>query len=262
MPNHLLNNLPPSKPKRKKRQKSVAKDSLPPVKPTTGFKKWLKWVFLTLIGLFFAFHVMVVALLAIWQTQPIHNSMFMILHRLSTFNGVEQTWVDDEQISVNVKRAAIASEDANFASHAGFDIQGIENAIKKNQKAGNISAGGSTISQQLAKNLFLFPQRSYIRKGEEAIITLMIEQMWTKERILTAYLNVAEFGNGIYGIEAAAQHYYKKSAKHLTKRESASLIAMLPNPKFYEKNRKNQRLQNKTNIIIRRMGGADLPDSE
>lgn len=156
MPNHLLNNLPPSKPKRKKRQKSVAKDSLPPVKPTTGFKKWLKWVFLTLIGLFFAFHVMVVALLAIWQTQPIHNSMFMILHRLSTFNGVEQTWVDDEQISVNVKRAAIASEDANFASHAGFDIQGIENAIKKIKKRAIFPQVAQPLASNLPKICFYF----------------------------------------------------------------------------------------------------------
>ena len=117
----------------------------------------------------------------------------MTLHRLSGGAPVSQTWVEDSQISVNVKRAAIASEDANFANHAGFDVQGIEQAIKKNQKAGAISAGGSTISQQLAKNLFLYPKRSYIRKGEEALITVMIEQLWSKARILTAYLNVAEF---------------------------------------------------------------------
>lgn len=262
--NANANALPPTptkaKAKKRKRKTTNTPQPLPPVKPMTGFKKWLKRLFLGLVALFVAFHLMVLALLLIWQTQPINNSMFMILHRISTLSGVKQTWVDDSQISVNVKRAVIASEDANFANHQGFDVQGIENAIKKNQKAGKISAGGSTISQQLAKNLFLFPQRSYIRKGEEAIITVMIEQIWTKERILTAYLNVAEFGNGIYGIEEASQHYFNKSAKQLTKRESASLIAMLPNPKFYEKNSKNQRLNNKTNIILRRMGGADLPD--
>ena len=186
----------------------------------------------------------------------------MILHRLITFESVSQTWVENDKISVNVKRAAIASEDANFSSHAGFDIQGIENAIQKNQAAGAISAGGSTISQQLAKNLFLYPNRSYVRKGEEAIITLMIENIWTKERILTAYLNVAEFGDGIYGIEAAARHYYQKPAARLTKRQAASLIAMLPNPKYFEANRNDRRLLNKTQIILRRMGAADLPDSE
>lgn len=205
---------------------------------------------------------MVFALLSLWRTQPINNSMFMILHRLTTFESVSQTWVENDKISVNVKRAAIASEDANFSSHAGFDIQGIENAIQKNQAAGAISAGGSTISQQLAKNLFLYPNRSYVRKGEEAIITLMIENMWTKERILTAYLNVAEFGYGIYGIEAAARHYYQKPAARLTKRQAASLIAMLPNPKYFEANRNDRRLLNKTQIILRRMGAADLPDSE
>ncbi|ELA08697.1 monofunctional biosynthetic peptidoglycan transglycosylase [Moraxella macacae 0408225] len=235
-------------------------DSQMPTKFVVGFNTWLKRLFLGILTVFLALHLMVLALLMIWKTQPINHSMFMILHRISTSNDVKQTWINDDQISINVKRAVIASEDANFANHQGFDIQGIENAIKTNQKAGKISAGGSTISQQLAKNLFLFPQRSYIRKGEEALITLMIEQLWTKERILTAYLNVVEFGNGIYGIEEATQHYFNKPAKRLTKREAASLVAMLPNPKFYQKNRKNQRLNNKTKIILRRMGGADLPD--
>lgn len=234
----------------------------PPPKSRNKLVVWFKRLVVAFVLFFVVFHLMVFGLLAIWQTQPINNSMFMILHRLSNFEGVSQTWVDDDKISVNVKRAAIASEDANFVNHAGFDVQGIENAIKKNQKAGAISAGGSTISQQLAKNLFLFPNRSYLRKGEEALITLMIENMWTKERILTAYLNVAEFGDGIYGIEVAAQHYYKKPATRLTKRQAASLIAMLPNPKYYEKNRNDRRLQNKTQIILRRMGAADLPDSE
>lgn len=234
----------------------------PPPKSRNKLVVWFKRLVVAFVLFFVVFHLMVFGLLAMWQTQPINNSMFMILHRLSNFEGVSQTWVDDNQISVNVKRAAIASEDANFVNHAGFDVQGIENAIKKNQKAGAISAGGSTISQQLAKNLFLFPNRSYVRKGEEALITLMIENMWTKERILTAYLNVAEFGNGIYGIEAAAQHYYNKPAARLSKRQAASLIAMLPNPKYYEDNRNDRRLQNKTQIILRRMGAADLPDSE
>ena len=241
-------------------------NALPPTGRPTGssgfWGRWFKRLFMAVVIAFIAFHIMVFALLSLWRTQPINNSMFMILHRLTTFESVSQTWVENDKISVNVKRAAIASEDANFSSHAGFDIQGIENAIQKNQAAGAISAGGSTISQQLAKNLFLYPNRSYVRKGEEAIITFMIENMWTKERILTAYLNVAEFGDGIYGIEAAARHYYQKPAARLTKRQAASLIAMLPNPKYFEANRNDRRLLNKTQIILRRMGAADLPDSE
>lgn len=236
--------------------------ALPPTKRGIGVGGWFKRILLIVIASFVAFHILVAGLLMLWKTQPINNSMFMILYRLTHFAPVSQTWVDDAQISVNVKRAAIASEDANFVNHGGFDIQGIEHAIKKNEKAGAISAGGSTISQQLAKNLFLYPNRSYFRKGEEALITLMIENMWTKERILIAYLNVAEFGKGVYGIEAAAQHYYHKSAKHLTKRQAASLIAMLPNPKYFEDNRNDRRLLNKTQIILRRMGAADLPDTE
>ncbi len=244
------------------RRKKAASPLPPPKASGSRFMRWLKRLIIAIIVAIVAFHIMVFALLSVWKTQPINNSMFMILHRLAHFESVSQTWVEDNQISVNVKRAAIASEDANFVNHNGFDVQGIENAIKKNEKAGAISAGGSTISQQLAKNLFLYPQRSYIRKGEEALITMMIENMWTKERILTAYLNVAEFGNGIYGIEAAAQHYYQKPAARLTKRQAASLIAMLPNPRYYETHQNDRRLLNKTQIILRRMGAADLPDSE
>lgn len=224
--------------------------------------RWLRWLILILTAFFIAFHIGVVALLAIWETQPINNDMFMLLHRITTLSGVERTWVEDEQISTTIKRAAIASEDANFVNHNGFDIIGIENAIKRNEKAGNIIAGGSTISQQLAKNLFLFPQRSYIRKGEETIITLILESMWDKERILTAYLNVAEFGNGIYGVEAAAQHYYHKSAKNLTRQQAATLISMLPNPKYYETHPTDPKLQAQVQKILHRMNGAQLPDDD
>lgn len=236
--------------------------STPPKKPATSIKCWLKRLIWTGVALFIGFHLMVLALLGVWQTQPINNSMFMLLHRLGNFEGVSQTWVEDDQISINAKRAAIASEDADFVNHDGFDIDGIEKAMRKNEKLGTVRAGGSTISQQLAKNLFLFPQRSYIRKGEEAIITIMMEQMWTKERILTAYLNVAEFGNGIYGVEAAAQHYFHRPAKKLTRQQAAMLIAMLPNPKYFERHLNDRHLQHKIQIILQRMGGADLPDGE
>lgn len=243
---------------------TIRRQSSKPNRPGSNskFRHWVKRLGYTLLVLFIGFHVMVIGLLGYWQTEPINNDMFMILHRLSHFEGVSQTWVEDDQISVNVKRAAIASEDANFVNHNGFDIQGIENAIKRNEKSGNIQAGGSTISQQLAKNLFLFPQRSYLRKGEEAIITLLIEGLWDKERILTAYLNVAEFGDGIYGIEAAAQHYFKKPASKLNRQQAALLISMLPNPKYFETHLNDRHLQNKIQVILRRMAGANLPDED
>ena len=134
-------------------------------------------------------------------------------------------------------------------------------AIKKNEESGKASAGGSTITQQLAKNLFLTSHRSYIRKGEEAVITVMIESMWDKQRILTAYLNVAEFGNGIYGVEAAAQHYFDKSADNLNRDESALLVSMLTNPKYYEDHQEDRRLRNKQRIVKKRMKNAILPAS-
>lgn len=229
----------------------------PPPKKGMLYGIW-RWLILPMLCLFLGVHGLIAALLALWGQYSVDNSMFMLAHRLQG-GSVYQTWVEYDQIATHVKRAAIASEDANFVRHNGFDMQGIENALKKNQATGQIRAGGSTISQQLAKNLFLTLHRSYIRKAEEAIITVMIETMWDKRRILLVYLNVVEFGNGIYGIEAAARHYYNKPASQLTKEESALLISLLPNPKYYENNRQNKRLQNKKRIIIKRMNSADLP---
>ncbi|MEN2750386.1 monofunctional biosynthetic peptidoglycan transglycosylase [Psychrobacter sp. FBL11] len=223
-----------------------------------SFGKFIKRLLLALMLLVVAFHVLVAGLLLIWKTQPVNNSMFMLTHRL-TGGAVTQTWVDYDDIAKSAKQAAIVSEDSTFSQHNGFDLKGIEAARKKNEETGKMSAGGSTISQQLAKNLFLTSHRSYIRKGEEAIVTVMIESLWDKQRILTAYLNVAEFGNGIYGIEAAAQHYFDKSAANLNRDESALLISMLTNPKYYEDNQGDRRLRNKQRIIKKRMKNAVLP---
>lgn len=222
--------------------------------------KAIKKILLTILLLFVVFHILVASLLQLWKTHPIHNSMFMLAHRLSG-GQVTQKWVDSNQIAKSVKQAAIASEDAKFITHDGFDLQSIEQAMKKNEETGKTSVGGSTITQQLAKNLFLTSHRSYLRKGEEAIITVMIEHMWSKQRILTAYLNVAEFGIGIYGIEAAAEHYFHKSASQLNHQEAALLISMLPNPKYYDKNRQDKRLLNKQRIILKRMNSAQLPST-
>ncbi|WP_367109473.1 monofunctional biosynthetic peptidoglycan transglycosylase [uncultured Psychrobacter sp.] len=224
----------------------------------TSFGKFIKRILLAFMLLVVAFHVLVASLLLMWKIMPINNSMFMLTHRL-TGGEVTQTWVEYEDIAKSAKQAAIVSEDSKFNQHNGFDLEGIEVAMKKNEASGKASAGGSTITQQLAKNLFLTSHRSYIRKGEEAIITLMIETLWDKTRILTAYLNVAEFGNGIYGIEAAAQHYFDKSAADLNRDESALLISMLTNPKYYENNQGDRRLRNKQRIVKKRMNNAVLP---
>lgn len=225
-----------------------------------SFGTFIKRVFLAFMLLVVVFHVLVAGLLLIWKTQPINNSMFMLTHRL-TGGEVTQEWVEYDQIAKSAKQAAIVSEDSTFSQHNGFDIKGIKEAQKKNEASGKTTAGGSTITQQLAKNLFLTAHRSYIRKGEEAIITVMIETLWDKQRILTAYLNVAEFGDGIYGIEAAAHHYFNKTAANLNRDESALLISMLTNPKYYENNQDDRRLRNKQRIIKKRMKNAVLPQS-
>ena len=224
----------------------------------TAVFSFFKSIFWALMLLAVAFYVSVAGLLMVWKTQPINNSMFMLTHRLGG-GEVTQTWVEYEDIAKSAKQAAIVSEDSRFVSHNGFDMEGIEAARKKNESSGTVAAGGSTITQQLAKNLFLTSHRSYVRKGLEASITLMIEGMWDKRRILTAYLNVAEFGNGIYGIEAASEYYFNKPASKLNRDQSALLISMLTNPKYYEKHMSNKRLLNKQRIIMRRMNNAVLP---
>ncbi|MES2720584.1 MAG: monofunctional biosynthetic peptidoglycan transglycosylase [Pseudomonadota bacterium] len=162
-------------------------------------------------------------------------------------------WVPYERISRNLKRSVMASEDAKFLLHDGFDWEGMQTAWEKNLKKGRIVAGGSTISQQLAKNLFLSGKRTPWRKGEEAIITFMLEKMMSKRRIFEIYLNVIEWGDGVFGAEAAARHYFRKPASALTASEAARLAAMVPNPRYYDKHRSTRYLERRTRIITRRM---------
>lgn len=172
---------------------------------------------------------------------------------------LQYQWVDYAKISDHLKRALIASEDAKFVDHEGFDWEGIQKAYEKNKKKGRIVAGGSTISQQLAKNLFLSTQRTPWRKAEEALITVMLEAVMDKERIFEIYLNVIEWGNGVFGAEAAAQHYYHLHAAQLSAAQAAKLAAMVPNPRYYDKHREASGLQRKTGIILERMDDADIP---
>ena len=168
-------------------------------------------------------------------------------------------WVPYNRISNNLKRALIAAEDAKFLDHEGFDWEGIQKAYEKDLKKGKIVAGGSTISQQLAKNLFLSGKRSPWRKGEEGVITVMIEHMMSKRRILELYLNSIEWGNGIFGAEAAAKHYYGIDAANLSAFQAAHLAAMVPNPRYYDAHRNAAWLSKKTGILLGRMNSAQIP---
>jgi monofunctional biosynthetic peptidoglycan transglycosylase len=172
---------------------------------------------------------------------------------------LDQRWVEYQRISPNLKRAVIAAEDAKFVDHEGFDWDGIQRALERNQKRGKVVAGGSTISQQLAKNLFLSGERSVIRKGQEALITIMLEAVMEKRRILEIYLNVAEWGEGIFGAEAAARHYYGTSAARLSADQAARLAAMLPRPRYYDRNGSTRYLEQYADRIQARMPSAQVP---
>jgi len=172
---------------------------------------------------------------------------------------LRQQWIPYDQISDNLKHALIAAEDASFVDHEGFDWEGIQLAYEKNLKKGRIVAGGSTISQQLAKNLFLSTKRTPWRKLEEAAITVMLEAVMDKRRIFEIYLNIIEWGNGVFGAEAAAQHYFQVSAAQLTAEQAAWLAAMVPNPRYYETHREAYGLLLKTAFIITHMSKMEIP---
>jgi monofunctional biosynthetic peptidoglycan transglycosylase len=181
------------------------------------------------------------------------------IEKLRAGAGLKHAWVGYGAISVHLKRAVIAAEDARFLEHEGVDWDAVQKALETNRRRGKAARGGSTISQQLAKNLFLSPERSYVRKGQELLITWMIEAAWDKRRILEVYLNVAEWGDGVFGAEAAARHYYGTPASRLGPEQSARLAVMLPRPKFYDRNRGSEYLARRAETIQRYMGDAQIP---
>jgi monofunctional biosynthetic peptidoglycan transglycosylase len=190
-----------------------------------------------------------------------------------------QEWLPYGQISDNLKRAVIASEDDSFTNHDGVDWEALEKAWKKNEKAQERAArqitpnkakaattprppkviGGSTITQQLAKNLLLSGERTLLRKGQEFVLTMLLEQLLSKRRILEIYLNNVEWGEGVFGAEAAAQHYFRKPASRLSAFEAARLAVMLPRPKYFEKLPNSGYLGSRASTIVARMGSAELP---
>lgn len=226
--------------------------------------RWLKRGVLAVLAVLFFWQLWLLGWVVFWGWFNPGTTRFMEI-RLAELRQkqpdaqLEQQWIAYERISPHLKRAIIAAEDAKFVDHEGFDWDGIQKAMEKNQKKGRFVAGGSTISQQLAKNLFLTPTKSYLRKAEEAVITLMLETVWSKRRIFEVYLNVIEWGNGVFGAEAAARHYFGISAAQLGPEQAARLAGMVPNPRYYDRNRNAPGLGRKSAIILGRMPAAGIP---
>lgn len=172
---------------------------------------------------------------------------------------LRQQWVPYQRISGHLKRAIVAAEDAKFVSHNGFDWDGIQKAYEKNLREGEIVAGGSTITQQLAKNLFFSGERTWWRKAQEAVVAVMIETVMSKRRILEIYLNVIEWGEGVFGAEAAARHHYGTTAGGLSPEQAARLAAVVPSPRRYGPASDTAYLQRRTQTLLARMNSAQIP---
>ena len=214
-----------------------------------------------LVILFFAISIGWVVLA---RFVPVYVTPLMFIRTVEALAAGEaprntKDWVSIDKISHNMVQAVVASEDNLFVQHHGFSVNDIEKAIKHNKKGKRIR-GGSTISQQTAKNVFLWPKRSYLRKGLEAYFTVLIELFWSKERIMEVYLNVIEMGDGVYGVQAAAQTYFNKDALQLTKSQSALIAACLPNPRKYSVSNPTSYIQRRKSKIVSLMGKIEQVD--
>jgi len=226
--------------------------------------RWWIRIPLILLGVLLGIQLWFLGWVLVWRvTEPGPTQVMRIrleeLQRKNPGAKLQHQWVPYGQISVNLKRAIIAAEDSKFMQHQGFDIAGIQKAMEKNERRGHIAAGGSTITQQLAKNLFLWPEKSFLRKGEEALITLMIEATWSKRRILEVYMNEIEWGTGIFGAEAAARHYFGVSASELSPAQAAMLASMIPSPQYYDRKGETEGLIRQTDVILERMNKVAIP---
>ncbi|MBI3882785.1 MAG: monofunctional biosynthetic peptidoglycan transglycosylase [Sphingobacteriales bacterium] len=218
------------------------------------------WRFLKRAFLFFFILHLVYIIVCKWVDPPVTITQ---LSNLFQGYGLQRDYVSAEEIGPNMKLAVMASEDQQFPDHDGFDIKAIKLAMKYNKKHPNKTRGASTISQQVAKNVFLWQGRSYVRKALEVYFTFMIEQIWGKKRILVTYLNIAEMGEGIFGVQAAAKQYFNKDAKNLTKAEAAKIAACLPNPKVYTVKPLSNYVSRRYNNIMRQMNNLQGdPDVE
>lgn len=227
-------------------------------------KRVLFWIVVLPISLFLLLQLYFLIQIIWWRSFNPDSTSFMrqqeaILQEKNPKFVLKHKWVDYSKISRNLKRAVIASEDDGFSDHEGVDWDAMQKAFEKNQKKGKVVSGGSTITQQLAKNLFLSGERSYYRKGQELIITFMLEMCMDKERIFEIYLNSVEWGIGVFGAEAAARHYYGISAAALSPMQAARIAVMLPKPRYYDKNTGSAYLQRRSEVILRRMNSSELP---
>ncbi|MBI3526042.1 MAG: monofunctional biosynthetic peptidoglycan transglycosylase [Betaproteobacteria bacterium] len=227
-------------------------------------RKWLKRTILALLLLALLWQGWYLGWVVWWKYADPGMTHFMQL-RLDEMQlknpkaQLKHQWQPYQRISVHLKRAVIAAEDDKFIDHEGFDWEGMQKALEKNRRKGRVVAGGSTISQQLAKNLFLSASKTPWRKAQEAVITLMLETLWDKRRILEVYLNSVEWGEGIFGAEAAARHYYNASAAQLSAEQAARLAVMLPAPRRFQKNPYSAFVNERTQIILGRMQDAEAP---
>ncbi|WP_417857920.1 monofunctional biosynthetic peptidoglycan transglycosylase [Xanthomarina gelatinilytica] len=217
-------------------------------------KRIFKFIFKLLLWLL----VFSIGMVFLYKWVPVPVTPLMVIRSVEDYQdqkpmGWKHDWVSLDQISKNLQLAVICSEDQNFLKHNGFDVEAIEKAYLDNKKGKRIK-GASTISQQTAKNVFLWPQRSWFRKGLEVYFTFLIESIWSKERIMEVYLNSIEMGPGIYGAEAAAIYWYKKPASKLSQYESASIAAILPNPLKYKANPATNYIERRKIWIVRQMG--------
>jgi monofunctional biosynthetic peptidoglycan transglycosylase len=233
--------------------------------------RWLLLCVLALLclQLYFVGRIALMAVVDPQSTAFQRSEAWRIAHDKGSLPWAQQ-WVPYAQISDNLKRAAIASEDDGFSSHDGVDWDALEKAWAKNNKAEQRAelkgttkppkvVGGSTITQQLAKNLFLSGERTLLRKGQEFVLTMALETCLSKRRILEIYLNSVEWGEGVFGAEAAAQHYFRKPAAKLSAYEAARLVVMLPRPKFFEKTPNSAYLSGRAGVIAGRLASATLP---
>jgi monofunctional biosynthetic peptidoglycan transglycosylase len=217
-----------------------------------------------LVAAFLVAQLWFFAHIALWTRVDPSSSAFMSA-RLEELRSrdpsarIERRWVPYERVSVHLKRAVVAAEDAKFLDHEGFDWQAIQKALERNEKRGRIVGGASTISQQLAKNMFLSGERSWLRKGQEALITWMMEHTLSKRRILELYLNFAEWGDGVFGAEAAARHHFGVPAAALSREQAAWLAVILPSPRRYVRGRTTPYLAARVATIGQRMGAVQVP---